>query len=177
MVEQARGGGSVERARTVIRYKSAKYSVERPMQLGAILAGAGPGVLDACSAFALPLDEAFQPRDDVLGVFGDPAATGKSAADDLREGKATLLIAFARQAATAAQLATLDRLFGDPGLDDAGLATLRSVILATGAVTAVEDLIDSHVDTALRRLSEAPFTERARWTLAQLAVAATTRAT
>ncbi|HVQ94471.1 MAG TPA: polyprenyl synthetase family protein [Mycobacteriales bacterium] len=176
LVEQARGGGSVERARTVIRYKTAKYSVERPMQLGAILAGAGPDVLAACSAFALPLGEAFQLRDDLLGVFGDPAATGKSAGDDLREGKATVLIAFARQAATAAQLATLDRLLGDPDIDDAGLAALRSVILATGAVTAVEDLIDSHVDTALRRLAEAPFPERARWTLGQLTVAATTRA-
>jgi geranylgeranyl diphosphate synthase type I len=175
MVEQARGGGSVERARTVIRYKSAKYSVERPMQLGAILAGAGPDVLAACSAFALPLGEAFQLRDDVLGVFGDPATTGKPADDDLREGKATVLVGLARQAAAAGQLATLDRLLGDPALDDAGLGTLRTLIVDTGALAAVEELIDSHIDAAMRVLAHAPFTEQARCALAQLTAAATTR--
>jgi geranylgeranyl diphosphate synthase type I len=176
IVEQARGGGSVERARTVIRYKSAKYSIERPMQLGAILAGAGPEVLAACSAFALPLGEAFQLRDDVLGVFGDPAITGKPADADLREGKATVLVGLARQAATGGQLATLDRLLGDPRLDDAGLDTLRSLIAETGALAAVEELITGHIDVALRVLAEAPFTEQARWVLGELTAAATSRA-
>jgi geranylgeranyl diphosphate synthase type I len=175
MVEQARGGGSVERARTVIRYKSAKYSVERPMQLGAILAGGGPDVLAACSAFALPVGEAFQLRDDVLGVFGDPEVTGKPAGDDLREGKATMLVGLARQAATASQLATLNRLLGDRTLDDAGLDTLRSLIVETGALATVEDLIASHVRDATGVLAEAPFIEQARWVLGELTAAATIR--
>ena len=71
---------------TVVRYKAAKYTIERPLHLGALLASADPAVLAAYSAYGLPLGEAFQLRDDVLGVFGDPAATGKPAGDDLREG-------------------------------------------------------------------------------------------
>ena len=86
-------------ALTVARYKSAGYTVQRPLQLGAAIAGAGPEVTEACTAIGLPLGEAFQLRDDVLGVFGDPAVTGKSADDDLREGKQTLLIALAEERA------------------------------------------------------------------------------
>ena len=77
----------LERAMTVLRYKSAKYSVEHPVAIGAALAGADEQFLDACAAFSLPLGEAFQLRDDVLGVFGDPETTGKPAGDDIREGK------------------------------------------------------------------------------------------
>ena len=86
-------------ALTVARYKSAGYTVQRPLQLGAAIAGAGPEVAEACTAIGLPLGEAFQLRDDVLGVFGDPAVTGKSADDDLREGKQTLLVALAEERA------------------------------------------------------------------------------
>src|SRR3954454_22949964 len=89
-------------ALTVARYKSAGYTVQRPLQLGAAIAGAGPRAVDAYTAIGLPLGEAFQLRDDVLGVFGDPAVTGKSADDALREGKQTLLIALAEEAADAA---------------------------------------------------------------------------
>jgi geranylgeranyl diphosphate synthase type I len=176
LVEQARGGGSIERARTVIRYKTAKYTIERPMQLGALLAGANEGVLAACSAFALPLGEAFQLRDDVLGVFGDPAVTGKPAGDDLREGKATVLIELARQHATTSQRAILDRLLGDPGLDADGLKTLRSLIEDTGALNAVETLIRTHTYAAIQALADTPFTDQARHTLAHLAITAAARA-
>ena len=100
LLEQARGGGSVERALRVARYKSAKYTIEKPLHLGAALAGAGQDVLDGYSGYGLPLGEAFQLRDDVLGVFGDPAETGKPAGDDLREGKRTALVAMALEAAT-----------------------------------------------------------------------------
>ncbi len=175
LVEQARGGGSLERARTVIRYKAAKYTIERPMQLGALLAGADPGVLAACTSFALPLGEAFQLRDDVLGVFGEPATTGKPAGDDLREGKATMLVELARRHATTSQRMTVDRLLGDPTLDENGVQTLRSLIEDTGALAAVEALIDDHTDAATRVLASAPFTERAKQALAQLAFAATVR--
>ena len=99
LLEQARGGGSVERALRVARYKSAKYTIEKPLHLGAALAGAGQDVLDGYSGYGLPLGEAFQLRDDVLGVFGDPAVTGKPAGDDLREGKRTALVAMALEAA------------------------------------------------------------------------------
>ena len=79
----------------VARYKSAKYTVERPLLLGAAIADAPAEVRAAYSGYGLPLGEAFQLRDDVLGVFGDPAQTGKPAGDDLREGKRTFLVAAA----------------------------------------------------------------------------------
>ena len=91
LLRAAGGLPGPEGALTVARYKSAGYTVQRPLQLGAAIAGAGPRVVEAYTAIGLPLGEAFQLRDDVLGVFGDPAVTGKSADDDLREGKQTLL--------------------------------------------------------------------------------------
>src|SRR5262249_46203987 len=104
--EQATGG-TLSGALRGIRYKAARDTVEGPMQTGAVLAGAGPAVQQAYSAYGIPIGEAFQLRDDVLGVFGDPAVTGKSVLDDLRDGKATVLMAFARQHADPAQLALI----------------------------------------------------------------------
>ena len=83
--------GRAAQARRVIRYKSAKYTIEHPLLIGATAAGAGPELLEALSAYGLALGEAFQLRDDLLGVFGDAALTGKPAGDDLREGKSCLL--------------------------------------------------------------------------------------
>ncbi len=176
VVEQAVGGGSVERARTVIRFKAAKYTVERPLHIGAALAGAPPQLLAAYSAYGLPLGEAFQLRDDVLGVFGDPAETGKPAGDDLREGKRTVLVAMALERADARQRACLRDLLGEPLLDPAGVDELRSVIVATGALDRVEELIERGTADALAALDAAPIRDtRARTALADLAVAATTR--
>jgi geranylgeranyl diphosphate synthase, type I len=88
-------GGDLDAALAICRYKTAKYTIEYPLLLGAQLAGAAPHQLRALTDYALPLGEAFQLRDDVLGVFGDPDITGKSSLDDLREGKHTALIALA----------------------------------------------------------------------------------
>ena len=173
-VEQARGGGSVERALRVARYKSAKYTVERPLQLGALVAGAGEDVVGALSDYGLPLGEAFQLRDDLLGVFGDPAETGKPAGDDLREGKRTVLIAFALEGATDAQRATLDRL-GNPSLDADDVDAIREVLVATGAVTSVERLITERVDRARAALAFPALAPDAVEALAALADAAAHR--
>ena len=99
LLEQARGDRLGRAARCAsLRYKTAKYTVERPLHLGAALAGGGRGpARRVYSAYGLPLGEAFQLRDDVLGVFGDPAETGKPAGDDLREGKRTVLVALRAQ--------------------------------------------------------------------------------
>ncbi|MEX1210560.1 MAG: polyprenyl synthetase family protein [Candidatus Nanopelagicales bacterium] len=175
LLEQARGGGSVERAMTVVRYKSAKYTIERPLHMGATLAGADGAVLTAYSGYGLPLGEAFQLRDDVLGVFGDPAETGKPAGDDLREGKRTVLIATAMDRATPAQAAELRRRLGDPGLDADGVALLRCVISDTGALTHAEALIESLTDDALTALDAVDLHDPAREVLAGLAYAATRR--
>jgi geranylgeranyl diphosphate synthase type I len=175
LLEQARGGGSVERALRVARYKSAKYTIEKPLHLGAALAGAGPDVVSAYSGYGVPLGEAFQLRDDVLGVFGDPSLTGKPAGDDLREGKRTALVAMALEAASPAQAAAVRRHLGDPHLSEEGVAELRAVLTETGAVTRVETLVEQLLDTALDVLRVAPIEQEARELLEELAVAATTR--
>ena len=175
LLEQARGGGSVERAMRVVRYKSAKYTIERPLHLGAALAGADAGVFEAYSAYGLPLGEAFQLRDDVLGVFGDPAETGKPAGDDLREGKRTVLIAVATERASVEQAAVLRSHLGDPALDADGVQALRAVIESTGALAHAESLIEQLLDQSLSAAAHAPISADARLALAELAIAATRR--
>jgi geranylgeranyl diphosphate synthase, type I len=175
LLEQATGGGSVPRARRVIQYKSARYSVLRPLQLGAALAGADRALLAAYEAYGLPLGEAFQLRDDVLGVFGDPDQTGKPAGDDLREGKRTVLVALATQRGTRSQGALLERHLGDPALDPTGVQQLREVIIATGALGEVEQMIAICTEQALAGLDSAALDPQADVVLRELATAATTR--
>ncbi|MGH8869980.1 MAG: polyprenyl synthetase family protein [Actinomycetes bacterium] len=175
LVEQARGGGSSERAMRVLRFKSAKYSVEQPLHLGAALAGAPEPLRATYAAFGLPLGEAFQLRDDVLGVFGDPQVTGKPAGDDLREGKRTVLVGTAEERATPVQSAVLRDCLGDPDLGTDGVEALRDVIVTTGALSHVEGLIARLADQAEAALQAGDVAEPARGVLAALAVAATSR--
>jgi geranylgeranyl diphosphate synthase type I len=176
LLEQARRTGTLEAALRVARYKAAKYTVERPLHLGAAMAGAEAPVFAAYTAYGLPLGEAFQLRDDVLGVLGDPSVTGKPAGDDLREGKRTALVAMALETATDAQQALVHRHLGDPSLDADGVAALREVLLDTGAVERVEGLIDARTEEALLALETAPITAEAAVVLRDLATAATSRA-
>ncbi|XBB68559.1 polyprenyl synthetase family protein [Nocardioides sp. WV_118_6] len=176
---QARGRASVEQAMTVLRYKSAKYSIERPIHVGAALAGADAATLDLLTAFGLPLGEAFQLRDDVLGVFGDPDTTGKPAGDDLVEGKRTVLVAMALDAAPEADAARLDAALGT-SLSEAEVADLRTIIDGCGARAQVDTLIDELADQAVAALrrgqAEAGWDTEACGVLEQLAAAATRRA-
>ncbi|MFI1801564.1 polyprenyl synthetase family protein [Streptomyces sp. NPDC020379] len=165
----------VEATLTVNRYKTAKYTVERPLHIGAAMAGAGPEAMAACTAYAIPLGEAFQLRDDLLGVYGDVMDTGKSRLDDLRAGKNTTLVALALRASDAAQAARLRALIGDPSLEEAGAEEVRAVFAATGAREAVERLIDDRYQQALRALDTAPFAPEATATLKNLARTATRR--
>jgi geranylgeranyl diphosphate synthase, type I len=175
VVEQARGGGSVERALRVARFKAAKYTVERPLHLGAALGDGPPAAFDAFTRYGLPLGEAFQLRDDLLGVFGDPAVTGKPAGDDLREGKRTVLIALAVEAADDAGRDALSRHLGDPDLDDARVELLRDVVTSGGAAAAVEAMITTRVEAALTALAAAGLEATASDALVALAGAATRR--
>ncbi len=172
---QARGSADVDAAMTVLRYKSAKYSVERPLHIGAALAGAAPRTLDELGAFGLPLGEAFQLRDDLLGVFGDPAATGKPAGDDLVEGKRTVLVALALDAASPSDASLLDAALGT-GLDAAGVDRLRRVIDGSGAHGQVEEAIHALVERAAEALARADIDEGARRVLGDLAAATAHRA-
>lgn len=171
---QARGAADVETAMTVLRYKSAKYSIERPLHVGAALAGAGPDVLRALSAYGLPLGEAFQLRDDLLGVFGDPATTGKPAGDDLVEGKRTVLVALALQTAPRPDAALLDGALGKP-LTEAEVDVLRQVIVDSGARDQVEALIAELGEIAVAALDGAGFDAGAVEVLRGLAGAVTQR--
>ncbi|MGQ0632159.1 MAG: polyprenyl synthetase family protein [Sporichthyaceae bacterium] len=155
------GATSVTRSTRVLHFKTAKYSVERPLHLGVALAGGGPELTGALSAFGVPLGEAFQLRDDLLGVFGDPLLTGKPAGDDLREGKRTVLAATALDLAAPAERATLERLLGDPLLDEAGVETLRAILESTGAREGVEKLIDARSGEAGDALALAPIRDPA----------------
>jgi geranylgeranyl diphosphate synthase type I len=138
----------IERASRVIRYKSAKYTIEHPLLIGATAGGAGAADLAALSRYGLDLGHAFQLRDDLLGVFGDPAATGKPAGDDLREGKRTVLIAHTLEGADAHGRAVVEAGLGRPDLDAAGVEAMRRVIVDSGAVDAVEAEIAGLADAA-----------------------------
>ncbi|MEV7196486.1 polyprenyl synthetase family protein [Streptomyces sp. NPDC093510] len=165
----------VDATMSVNRYKTAKYTVERPLHIGAALAGAGPEAMAGFSAYALPLGEASRLRDDLLGVYGDVGDTGKSHLDDLRSGKNTTLLALALRAARPAQAARLRTLLGDPLLDETGAAEVRAVCTATGARRTVERMIDDRRRQALRALDTAPFDAGATTALKDLAHTATRR--
>jgi len=163
----ASGGRDATQARTIEWYKSGKYTVERPLHLGAALAGQLEELADPLSAFGLPLGEAFQLRDDILGVFGDVAVTGKPVGDDLREGKLTPLVAAAAARATGSAARRLQNL-GRADLDDAEIAGLQAVLVDTGAVDEVERSIERLVEQALDALAVAPIAPEARVALEEL---------
>jgi geranylgeranyl diphosphate synthase type I len=177
VLTQASGDHSVERASKVARFKAAKYTVERPLEMGAALAGAPSELREAYAGFGLPLGEAFQLRDDVLGVFGDPVRTGKPAGDDLREGKRTYLVACAWSGLGESGRAALEAGLGDQGLDDSGVARLRELIADSGALARTEERIAILTETALATLDAAPLLDdEAHAVLRDLADAATRRA-
>ena len=176
LVAQSSGQTSVPQAMRVVRYKAAKYTVERPLHLGAALAGGDDALLAALTSYGLPLGEAFQLRDDVLGVFGDPEVTGKPAGDDLREGKRTVLMALARERADADGQAELDRLFGHHRLEDHGVQQVRDIIKASGALASVEELISELTSAAITSVQHLPVDDaEVRSALRELAEVATHR--
>jgi geranylgeranyl diphosphate synthase type I len=159
------------KAERICRYKSGKYTIERPLHLGAVLAAPDRAdeLLPALSDYGLPLGDAFQMRDDVMGAFGDSAATGKPVGDDLREGKPTPLMAIATQrASTAGQRAALERV-GAPDITDDEVRAAQEAIVETGALAELEALIDALTDQALSALDAAPILDDARGELRQLA--------
>jgi geranylgeranyl diphosphate synthase, type I len=180
VLHQATGDGTEHAALQINRYKTAAYTVERPLHLGAAIAGAGPELVDAYRRFGADVGVAFQLRDDMLGVFGDPEVTGKPAGDDLREGKHTLLLACATKRAEAAgdgaALAVLGRTIGNTDLQPDELDRARDVLLELGAVGAVEQRIAELTESGLDALTGAPIAAPAGERLAELAIAATRRA-
>jgi geranylgeranyl diphosphate synthase type I len=175
VLHQATGDASPRAALQIDRYKTAAYTVERPLHLGAAIAGGDPELVAAYRRFGADIGVAFQLRDDLLGVFGDPAVTGKPAGDDLREGKRTLLLAVAMERAGEPARAVVDAAIGDPGLDAEGVDRIRDLLVELGAVHAVEQRISALTGSALDALGAAQVAEPAASRLAELAVTATRR--
>ena len=169
LIGTVRGNGTKEAARRICVYKSGKYTVERPLHLGAALAGGFDLLSPSLSAYGLPLGEAFQLRDDLLGAFGDEDLLGKPVGDDLREGKPTALVALARERADGATAELLDQRFGRPDLTDDEIAAIQAAMVDTGAVAEVETSIASLVGESLSSLEAAPLTDEAREHLIELA--------
>lgn len=165
----------LSRAQRVIVYKSAKYSVEAPLAIGGTLADGSLAQIAALRDFGLPLGIAFQLRDDLLGVFGDPAVTGKPAGDDLREGKRTVLVTLARQKLPASAARLFDELLGDRSLEPDQIAMLQTAVRDSGAVDHVERAIAHQLELAHTALADAPLARRARDELTALADAVTRR--
>lgn len=179
VLTQVRGDETPEAALRVDRYKTAAYTVERPLHLGAAIAGADASLVGSYRRFGADIGIAFQLRDDLLGMFGDPEITGKPAGDDLREGKRTLLLASGLCAAdergSNAAAATLRAAIGrsDLGADD--VDDVRQLLIELGAVRHVECRIEQLTASALDTLRAADVAEPAATRLAEFAVLATSR--
>jgi len=163
------GDATPDTARRICRYKSGKYTVERPLHMGAALAGRLADLRGPLTAYGDPLGEAFQLRDDLLGAFGDPSRTGKPVGEDLREGKPTALYAHARNAASGATAVLLRTRYGAADLTAAEVADLQTAFVDTGAKATVEARIDALVESALDALAAAPIENEARGELHELA--------
>jgi geranylgeranyl diphosphate synthase type I len=170
----ATGSRDPAAARRIERYKSGKYTVERPLHLGAALAGRLDDLREPLTAFGLPLGEAFQLRDDLLGVFGDPARTGKPVGDDLREGKLTPLVAVASARASGAGARLLGRL-GHSDLTDGDIAALQTLLVESGARDEIEATIEQLVAQAFDALARLPVTRDAKQALEALGMFAAWR--
>jgi geranylgeranyl diphosphate synthase type I len=179
LLSQAGRSTSVADAMRVIIFKTAKYTIERPLQLGGLLAASSQAADDAVTAvsagYGIPLGIAFQLRDDLLGVFGDPVRTGKPTSGDISEGKRTVLMALARERASTSQARLLEQHLGDRALTPAGASAVKAVLTDTGAVDECEALIAANVKDALAALDSAPVRDEAKSALAALAIMATDR--
>lgn len=164
----ARADRSPHKASLIAQLKSGRYTIERPLQLGAALTGAPPAVQAVLNAYGAPLGEAFQLRDDVLGAVGSPDTVGKPVGGDLREGKPTPILAHAVAQATPAQRARLTRV-GTPDLTDDDIVELQDILVATGALRAVESRIAALTTQAVAAIDADPVPPAARRSLVELA--------
>lgn len=169
LLEAHRGHTDEATARRICTLKSGLYTVERPLHIGLALAGGLDHLRDVYTAYGNPLGQAFQLRDDVLGVFGDPDETGKPSDDDLREGKETVLVAKARAKARPSDRRTLDNLLGARDLTEDGISELRRILVESRALADTEDLIASLAGEAAMALDGTVLEGGARDALISLA--------
>lgn len=164
-----RGNTDQAAARLICLYKSGKYTVQRPLHLGAALAGRLDELGPVLSAYGLPLGEAFQLRDDLIGVFGDSKVTGKPVGEDLREGKPTVLFALAAEQASPSETKLLAEHFGASALSESEVSDMQAVLIATGAPAILEQRISVLLSQALTAINTADITAQASQELECLA--------
>jgi len=160
----------------VARRKSGNYTVRRPLEIGAAMSGS-EHLIDTLGTYGSAIGEAFQMRDDVMGVFGSPAVTGKPAGSDLAERKATSVVVAAQQMADAAIRRQFAELMSAEELDDSDIAHWRTLIVATGAVDWIEELIAERVSSATDHIFDAPIDDWVQSALADMAAVCTLRMT
>ncbi|MFJ8983044.1 polyprenyl synthetase family protein [Streptomyces sp. NPDC102282] len=167
VAEASQPFGTVTEALAVIHAKTVAYTVRGPLLIGAAMAGARPGTVEALSAYARPLGEAFQLQDDLEDVI--TGADNPDGGEDLREGKRTLVVALAAQSATSGQRATMGRLLGKADMSQAEMAKLRSTIADTGAVQQVQAMVATRRREAIAKAQDGPFTDSGRALLITMA--------
>ena len=176
LVNDSRSFPTLDEVLDVLRRKSGNYTVRRPLEIGATLAGCTPEVLAALSGYGAAIGEAFQLRDDLLGLFGTPMVTGKSVGIDLAAHKATSVVVAAHQLADFESRCELDKLMSTPMLYPADAQRWRALIVASGAVQWIERLIDERLNRALGCLVTAEIPTKTREALEDLAIFCTERA-
>jgi geranylgeranyl diphosphate synthase type I len=176
LVNDAGGLPTLDAVLDVARRKSGNYTVRRPLEIGAVLSGCGDRVLGLLGRYGDAVGEAFQLRDDLLGIFGSPEVTGKPAGGDLLERKATSVVVAAHHLADTSRRRELTELMAEPDLAESDVDRWRELITATGAVECIEDMIADRMSLALKWIHSARVDEPVRGALASMAEACTQRA-
>jgi geranylgeranyl diphosphate synthase type I len=176
LVNSSHAFPTLENVLDVLRRKSGNYTVRRPLEMGAAMAGCDASVIDALAGYGAAIGEAFQLRDDILGVFGTPSLTGKSAHTDLEARKATSVIVAAYEMAEPYLRRQLTELMTGTELSADDVERWRDLIVASGALNRIEDLITARHASAMNHLDRAAIPEHRRAALAEMAVACTQRA-
>ena len=176
LVNDSHAFPTLEEVLDVLRRKSGNYTVRRPLEIGGAMAGCPPAVIGALGDYGAAIGEAFQLRDDLLGVFGSPTLTGKSVGTDLAAQKATSVVVAAHQLADSALRRQLCELMTTPQLSPADTERWRTLITASGAVQWIEQLIEERLGRALGCLESVEIPETARTALEDMAVICTERA-
>ncbi len=175
VLEGAIAKSNTNRSRKIARFKSGKYSIERPLQFGGALASGKPEILKTYSDFGLPLGEAFQLRDDILGVFGKSEITGKPSGDDIKEGKRTLLIALTLESCNPDQLRFIENSLGNNDLPETDVNQIQNIILDTGGLNRCEEMIERLYSESISALDNSDIDEEIKELLTFMATAATKR--
>ncbi|MCL2732783.1 MAG: polyprenyl synthetase family protein [Actinomycetia bacterium] len=177
LTAEAAGEEDIDTPVLVDQYKTASYTVERPLHIGGAIADADPELIAAYRAFGIGIGVAFQLRDDLLGVFGSPRETGKPSGDDLVQGKRTTLFAAALKYADEQDPDAAKFLRAKIGtaITDEELAQMRAIMTAVGAVDHVERDIAARTDRALAVLRASTATDDAKDQLTAMAIRATQR--